>query len=135
MNRFYSNIHMVVARHCSRGGVDAKFVKIVQNYNTDTGENVETMLEYRFRALEFDYERYNSGAASQSGTSVEKADKQYLVDPLTIVDTAGNKVWPIILPAQGDIVVCNGVTSTVVLTKEISPDSRTAVMLEIQTKR
>lgn len=135
MNRFYSNIHRVVARHCSKGGVDAKFVKIIQNYDTETGENVETMLEYPFRALEFDYERYNSGEGSQSGTITEKADKQYLVDPLTIVDVNGMQVWPHILPSQGDLVICRGVSSTVVLTKEISPDGNTPVMLEIQTKR
>lgn len=135
MNRFYANIHRVVARHCSKGGVDAKFVRIIQNYDTNTGENVETMLEYHFRALEFDYERYNSGEGAQSGTVTEKADKQYLVDPLTIVDLDGNRVWPGIVPSQGDLVVCRGVNSTVTLTKEISPDGETPVMFEIQTKR
>ena len=129
MNRFYSNIHRVVARHCAKGGVDGVFRKTVNNYNPDTGEQSEDVSEYTFRALEFDYERYNSG------TVIERADKQYLIDPMTLKDKDGIAVWPSILPEKGDVFDVQGTTSTVVLIKEISPDHTTPVMLEVQTKR
>lgn len=135
MNRFYSNIHRVVARHCAKGGVDGVFKKTVNSYNPDTGEQSEDSTVYTFRALEFDYERYNSGEASVPGTIVERADKQYLIDPLTMKDKDGNTVWPSILPEKGDLFDVQGVTSTVVLIKKISPDRNTPVMLEVQTKR
>ena len=135
MNRFYSNIHRVVARHCAKGGVDGVFRKTVNNYNPDTGEQSEDVSEYTFRALEFDYERYNSGESSVPGTVVERADKQYLIDPLTLKDKDGNVVWPSILPEKGDVFDVQGTTSTVVLIKAISPDHVTPVMLEVQTKR
>lgn len=135
MNRFYSNIHRVVARHCAKGGVDGVFKKTVNSYNPDTGEQSEDSTVYTFRALEFDYERYNSGEASVPGTIVERADKQYLIDPLTMKDKDGNTVWPSVLPEKGDLFDVQGVTSTVVLIKKISPDRNTPVMLEVQTKR
>ena len=135
MNRFYSNIHRVVARHCAKGGVDGVFKKTVNSYNPDTGEQSEDSTVYTFRSLEFDYERYNSGEASVPGTIVERADKQYLIDPLTMKDKDGNTVWPSISPEKGDLFDVQGVTSTVVLIKKISPDRNTPVMLEVQTKR
>ena len=135
MNRFYSNIHRVVARHCAKGGVDGVFKKTVNSYNPDTGEQSEDSTVYTFRALEFDYERYNSGEASVPGTIVERADKQYLIDPLTMKDKDGNTVWPSISPEKGDLFDVQGVTSAVVLIKKISPDRNTPVMLEVQTKR
>lgn len=135
VNRFYSNIHRVVARHCGKGGVDGKLRKVVGGYNPDTGEQSESFIEYSFRALEFDYERYNSGEASVPGTITERADKQYLIDPVTVKDVDGNVVWPDILPEKGDTFDVNGTTSTVVLIKQLSPDRATPVMLEVQTKR
>jgi hypothetical protein len=69
------------------------------------------------------------------GTVIERADKQYLIDPMTLKDKDGITVWPSILPEKGDMFDVQGTTSTVVLIKEISPDHITPVMLEVQTKR
>jgi hypothetical protein len=135
LNRFYSNMHRVVAKHCQHGGIDGMFRKSEQVYDTSTGNNSELYNDYTFKALEFDYQRYNSGETTIQGTLVERADKQYLVDPLSILDSTGKQVWPAILPEKGDIVIVEGLVSSVVLIKEISPNRENPVMIEIQTKR
>ena len=135
LNRFYSNIHRIVARHCQSDNIDGIFRRIEQLYDPATGSNSEAYTDYKFRALEFDYERYNSGETTINGTLVERADKQYLIDPTSITDLSDNQVWPSVLPEKGDIVIVGGLVSSVILIKEISPNKENPVMIEIQTKR
>lgn len=99
VNRFYSNIHRVVARHCSKGGVDGKFRKVVGGYNPDTRNNLNRLLNIHSGLLSL----ITNGTTQANHlflVPLSRADKQYLIDPVTVKDVNGNVAWPDILPEE-----------------------------------
>ena len=63
-----------------------------------------------------------------------KSDKMFLIDPLTVKDSDGNVVYPLVLPEVGDKFLVGSEVSTVYQLKELSSDALTPVMLEVQTR-
>jgi len=134
VNRFYSNMHKVVQKHCKYGGTDVVWRHVTTVYDPETSGNIDTYTDYYLRALVFDYERYNSGDVPQKNNLVAKSDKMFLIDPLTVKDSDGNVVYPSVLPEIGDKFLVGSEVSTVYQLKELSPDASTPVMLEVQTR-